>query len=424
VLIEQRDSLRGEIIVPGDKSISHRAIVFASLAKGISEIDGFLLSEDCVSTIDCLRKMQVSIEILSNNKVKVQGNGLHGLRQPGSHLNTGRSGTALRLILGVVAGQQFNSIINRDDSSQRKPVGKIVKALKNMGANIHGRDDSNLCPLSISPSRLNGITLNLSIHDTQIKSPVLIAGLYAMDATRVTEATRSRDHTELMLKHLGADIDIDGCSVIIHPVDELEAQKIEIPGDISMASYFITAGLITPQSDIIVKNVGVNPTRTGIIDVYKAMGAQIELFNEREANNEKIADIRVKYSELKAIDIEGDIIPRLLDEIPIIAVAAATANGTTTVKNLKGYKVKESGKVKLITAELAKMGVSIQETEDGLIVEGGKTLKGTVIESYNNYDIAMAMSIAGLVAKGETMIRKAQVLDIVYPDFISTLNRL
>jgi len=424
VLIEQRDSLRGEITVPGDKSISHRAVLLGALAKGTTEISGFRMGEDCLSTIDCFRKMQVGIEILANNKIKVHGNGLYGLKPPSSPLNAGRSGTALRLLLGVLASQPFNSVLTRNEASIRKPVGKVVKPLRDMGAIINGRDDGNLCPLAISPSKLTGQVHRLSLRDTQIKSPLLIAGLYAQGDTKVIEAVKSRDHTELMLSYFGADINVNGLEVTVRNVENLYAQSIEVPGDISIASYFITAGLIVPNSDIVIKNVGVNPTRTGIIDVYKSMGAKIEILNERTVSNEKIADIRVVSSQLKATTIEGELIPRLIDEIPIIAVAATMANGKTTINNLKGFKLKDSGKIKMLTTELAKLGALVQETEDGMIIEGGKTLTGTIVEGYNHPAITMALCIAGLVAEGETMIRKSQILDIAYPEFISVLNKL
>lgn len=422
MLIEKRDSLKGEITVPGDKSISHRAVVLASLANGVSEVEGFLLSEDCISTIQCLRQMQVGIELLPNNRLKINGNGLRGLQQPTVNLNTGRSGTALRLIIGAMAGQEFTSVVTREEAAQRKPLGKIVKVLKQMGARISGKDDGNLCPLTITPSTIKGGGFSLPNHEVQIKTPILTTALYGTGPSSVTEVSKSRDHTELMLKHLGADIRVDGKKVLIYPVEDLAAQKIEIPGDISLAAYFITAGLIVPNSDITIKNVGINPTRAGILEVYKNMGAKIKLYNERTANNEKIADIHVTSSNLKGTTIEGDMIPTLLDEIPVIAVAACMAKGTTTFKNLNGYKIKE--KLKTLTIELSKMGASVQETEDGLIINGGKPLSGTVIECNNDHSIALSMSIAGLVATEETMIRKAQILDIVYPEYIDVLNNL
>lgn len=424
VLIEKRTSLKGEITVPGDKSISHRAIVLCSLAKGTSEIDGFLLSEDCISTIDCLRKMQVGIEIGANTKLKIQGKGLRGLTPPSSALNVGRSGTALRLILGMMSGQSFSSVITRHDSAQRRPLGRIVKVLKQMGARISGRDDSNLCPLTIAPSTLKGGSFHITAMDNQIKTPLLTSALYSTGPTHILESTKSRDHTERMLQHLGGKIEIDNLSITSHPVDELYAQRITIPGDISLAAYFITAGLIVPNADLTIRNVGINPTRTGIFEVYKKMGANISLLNERVVNNEPVADIHVRTSSLKGTEIEGDIVPTLLDEIPVIAVAACMAEGTTTFKNLRGFKVKDSGKIRMVATQLAKMGASIQETPDGLIVEGGKQLRGTVIDSANDYTVALATSVAGLVAENETMIRKAQILDIVYPEYVNVLNSL
>ena len=424
LLIEQRKSLRGEISVPGDRSISHRAIIFGSIAKGTTEIDGLLMGEDCLSTIDCFRKMQVGIEILPGNRVKVHGRGLRDLKPPSAPLNTGKSGTTLRLLMGILVGQSFSTVVNRAESAQKKPVGKVVKSLRQMGASIQGRDDGNLCPLMISPSKLRGITCELPVHDSHIKSTILIAGLYATGETTVVETVKSRDHTELMLNYFGSDIRVDGLKVTSHSIENLYAQHIKVPGDISIASYFITAGLLVPNSDITILNVGINPTRTGILDVYKKMGAKMEVLNERFFGNEKVADIRVTTSQLKSTVIGEEMVPRLIDEIPVITVAAALAKGTTEIKGLKGFKIKESGRIKALVAELSKMGASLRETEDGLVIEGDRPLKGTVIESYNDYAIAMAMSVAGLIAEGETMIRKAQVVDVAFPEFFSTLERL
>lgn len=425
MLIEQRDSLKGEITVPGDKSISHRAIMFGSLAKGVTEIDGFMMGEDCLSTIDCFRKMNVSIEIMQGNKVKVQGNGLFGLKPPTSILNAGKSGTTLRLLLGVLCGQSFNSTITRDETVIRKTVGKVVNPLRKMGANISGREDGNLCPLVITPAPLKGINQNISLTDMHVKSPILVAGLYAEGDTVVAESVKSRDHTELMLNYFGANINIDNLTITSHAINELFAQHVIVPGDISIAAYFLTAGLLVPKTDIVIKNVGVNPTRTGIIDVYKKMGAKIELLNKRTVNNgEKVADIRVTNSNLKAITIEGATISSLMDEVPIIAVAATQAKGTTTIKGLSGFKISENNRLKSLALELSKLGASIQATEDELIIQGGKPLKGTVVESYNDFSITMSLAIAGLIAEEETMIRKAQILDTAFPEFLEVINSL
>ena len=424
MLIEQRERLRGEIRVPGDKSISHRAVLLGALAKGTTEIDNFLLGEDCISTIDCFRKMQIGIEILPDNKIKVQGKGLYSLKAPSSPLNTGKSGTAIRLLLGVLSGQPFTSAVVRDESAMKKPVGKVVSHLRQMGANITGKDDGNLCPLSVSSSKLHGAAFDLPANDTLIKSPLIIAGLYAEGETSVTEQIKSRDHTELMLSSFGANIGVSGLKVTSRAVENLYAQHITIPGDISIAAYYITAGLLVPNSEIVIRGVGINPTRTGILDVYQLMGAKIEILEERLINNEKIADIRVSSSALNAVKIKDDLVPRLLDELPVILVAAAFAKGTTEITGLGDYKIKQSGKIKSLSLELAKMGARIRETEDGISIEGGKLLRGTVVESYNNSSIAMALSVAGIAAEGETMIRKSQVVDAAFPGYFQLLNKL
>lgn len=424
MLIESRNALKGEITVPGDKSISHRAIVTGVLARGTTEIDNFLLGEDCISTIDCFRKMQVGIEIMQNNKVRVQGRGMYGLKAPTTTLNAGRSGTAIRLLLGVLCSQPFTSTVIRNDSAMRRPVGKVVSYLKQMGANIFGKEDGNLCPLTITSSNMKGISCDLSVFETHIKSPLLLAGLYAEGETLVKEAAKSRNHTELMLNYFGADIITDGLYVKSHPVENLYAQHVSIPGDISMAAYFITAALLAPKSDILIKNVGVNTTRTGILNVYKAMGAKIDLLNQQTISNETVADIHVVASPLSCTTIDKKLIPSLIDELPVIIVAASFAKGTTEITGLSGFKVKESGKIKALALELSKMGAKVSENEDGVVIEGRETLKGTVVESNNNHSLAMALSIAGLVAQGETMIRKTQAVDIVYPSFFQTLNML
>lgn len=424
MLVENRSTLRGELTVPGDKSISHRAIVTGALARGTTEIDNFLLSEDCISTIECFRKMQVGIEILQDNKVRVQGKGLYGLKAPASPLNTGRSGTAIRLLLGVLCGQSFPSNVVRNEYAMKKPVGKVVHYLRQMGAGISGKEDGNLCPLSITPSHLKGTELELSELETHIKSPLLFAGLYAEGDTIVREAAKSRDHTELMLNYFGADIKTDNLQVVSHSVENLYARHVSVPGDISIAAYFITAALLVTNSDIIIRNVGVNPTRTGFIDVLKSMGAKIEFLNERTISNEPVADIRAVSSSLSGTKIDRSLIPGLIDELLVIIVAAAFAQGTTEITGLSGFKIKESGKIKAISKELSKMGAKLPESEDGLLIEGKGALRGTIVDSDNNHSLAMALSVAGLAAEGETMIRKTQAVDIVYPEFYEILNKL
>lgn len=424
MLIENRNCLRGEITIPADKSISHRSIVIGALAKGTTHIDNFLLSEDCISTIECFRKMQVRIEILRDNKVNVHGNGLYGFKAPSSPLNTGRSGTSLRLLLGILCGQPFTSEVIRNEYEMKKPVGSIVNHLKLMGADIKGRDNGNLCPLIVSPSTLTGTDIQLSEYEAQIKSPLLLAGLYARGETVVTETVKSRNHTELMLNYFGADIRTDGLKVSSRTVENLYAQDIYIPGDISMAAYFIAAALIVPNSDILIKNVGVNPTRAEVLDVFKRMGAKIELVNQETKNNESVADIHVATSSLKGVKIDKTQTPALLDELPVIAVAAAFAEGTTEITGLADSKIKKSGKIQDLVTELSKMGSKATETEDGLVIEGKERLRGTIVESHNSHSLAMALSIAGLAAQGETTIRKTQIVDIVYPSFYETINKL
>jgi len=424
VLVENRNRLRGEITVPGDKSISHRAIVIGALASGTTEIDNFLLGEDCLSTIDCFRRMQAGIEILEDNKVRVHGRGLYGLKAPTSVLNAGRSGTAIRLLLGVLSGQPFTSTVIRSEASMKKPVGNTVNFLKQMGAGITAKDNGTLCPLTVSPANLRGISCKLPIHEMHIKSPLLLAGLYAEGETEVNEPVTSRNHTELMLNHFGADIRMEGTVVRSHPVENLYAQKVVIPGDISMAAYFITAALIVPDSDIVIRNVGVNPSRSGILEIYKSMGANIELLDKRTVSGEEVADIRARYSKLKGVRIDEKMIPGIVDELPVIIAAAALAEGTTEINGLSAFKVKKTGKIKAISLELSKMGAKMTETEDGLVIEGRETLRGTVVDSNNNHSHAMALSVAGLAAQGETMIRKTQAVDIVYPEFYQILNKL
>ncbi len=424
MLIESRNALRGEITVPGDKSISQRAIVTGALAKGTTEIDNFLLNEDCVSTIECFRKMQIGIEILQNNKVRVHGKGLYGLKPPTAPLNTGRSGTAIRLLMGVLCGQPFTSTIIRNESVMKKPVGNIVNYLRQMGANITGREDGNICPLAISQSRLKGTDFTLPVIDSNMKASLLYAGLYAVGNTIVSEIVKTRDHTERMLNYFGADVIADDVKVIAHPIDNLYAQHVDVPGDISMAAYFITAAMLVPKSDLVIKNVGINPTRSVILDVYKAMGADIELLNQQVVSNEKVADIHVRHAPLTSTNIGPELIPCLIDELPILITAASFAKGTTEITGLAGFKIKESGKIKALARELSKMGAKLTETENSLVIEGRESLRGTIVESNNNHSLAMALSVAGLAAHGETMIRKTQAVDIVYPAFYATLNKL
>lgn len=423
MIINPVQSLKGEITVPGDKSISHRAVIFGAIAKGTTEIDGFLIGEDCLSTIDCFRKLGIQIDILHNNTVKVYGKGLHGLQLPSELLYTGNSGTTTRLLLGLLAGQNFTSRIDGDESIRKRPMGRVIEPLTQMGANIKGIQD-NLCPLTITGQPLQGIEYTLPVASAQLKSALLLASLYAEGNTIITEPEKSRNHSELMLNYFGANISNKGHDICSSPVSQLHAQHISVPGDISSAAYFMVAGLIIPNSEIVIRNVGINPSRTGIIDVLIRMGAHIHMINMNTINNEPIADILVKSSSLVGTTIEGAMIPRLIDEIPILAVAAAVASGTTVVKNAQELKVKESNRIKTIATELSKAGVDIQETKDGIIIEGGRSIKSAEFESYNDHRIAMSMAVAGLMGESDSFIKDAEAVNISFPNYFEILKSL
>ena len=360
--------LRGEITVPGDKSISHRAVMLGALASGTTHITGFLMGEDCLSTIDCFRKMGVSIDV-SDKEVVVEGVGLHGLTAPKSELYTGNSGTTTRLLSGILAGQSFTSTMNGDASIQKRPMGRVMKPLREMGASIEGRDD-NFCPMTMHPSELHGIEYRLPVASAQLKSAILLAGLYAEGQTTVIEPAPSRDHTERMFRALGVEIETNGNVITLEPPEDLHAVDIAVPADISSAAFFLVAGAIVPGSELTIRNVGVNPTRTGILDVLRSMGADITESNFRD-DAEPVCDLTVRHSRLHGTEIGGAIIPRLIDELPVIAVAAAFAEGETVIRDAQELKVKESNRIAAMVAELTKAGVDVEETDDGMIVRGG-----------------------------------------------------
>lgn len=416
-------SLRGEITVPGDKSISHRAIMFGSIAKGTTEITGFLNSADCHSTIGCFRQMGIHITE-KNDTVLVEGKGMHGLSAPADILDAGNSGTTTRLISGILAAQPFTTTITGDATIQKRPMKRIMEPLSIMGADITSLNGNDCAPLRINGRRLHGITYTTKTASAQVKSSILLAGLYADSPTQVTEPAVSRNHSELMLKAYGADISVSGKTVALQPANELFGQKVEVPGDISSAAYFIVAGLITPNSEILIKNVGINETRDGIIRVVQAMGGNITLLNERTACGEKVADLLVKTSDLKATTIEGAIIPTLIDELPVIAVLAACAEGTTVVKDAAELKVKECNRIDAVTKNLQAMGGNITPTDDGFIIEGGVPLHSTQIETFHDHRIAMSFAVANLIADGENTYDNPDVVCISYPGFYEDLNSL
>ena len=416
-------SLRGEISVPGDKSISHRAIMLGSLAKGTTEVTNFLQGADCLSTISCFRKMGVSIDNLGD-KVLIHGNGLHGLKTPSEVLDTGNSGTTTRLMSGILAGQDFTVTVNGDASIQKRPMGRIITPLTQMGANIISLKDNGCAPLQIGGAPLKGIHYTSPVASAQVKSAVLFAGLYAEGSTSVTEPSLSRNHSELMLRYFGVPVISEGTTATISPAKELEGQKVAVPGDISSAAYFMAAGLIVPNSSITIKNVGINPTRDGMIQVCKQMGGNLILENERMMSGEPVADITVTASSLKGITIGGDIIPTLIDEIPIIAILACFADGDTIIKDAQELKVKESNRIDVMVKNLSAMGADIEATEDGMIIHGGKPLHGAFIESHDDHRIAMSFAIASLAADGETVIDHPDCVTISYPDFYKDLEGL
>ena len=419
-IIKRTQPFLGEINIPGDKSISHRSVMFGALAKGTTEITNFLKGADCLSTIDCFRKMGIEIE-QTPEKILVHGKGLRGLCAPSETLNTGNSGTTTRLISGILAGQNFSTTLSGDTSLNSRPMGRIMEPLREMGANISSMNNNNCAPLKIEPGSLHGIHYQYKVASAQVKSAILLAGLYADGQTSVTEPTLSRNHTELMLKGFGADVTSHNTTASIRPCKELYAQKIDVPGDISSAAYFIAAGLIVPGSELLIKNVGGNPTRAGILKVCKDMGADITYINETTAGGEPTADILVKHSHLHGTVIEGDIIPTLIDEIPMIAVLAAFADGTTVIRDAAELKVKETNRIATVTENLLAMGGNITPTDDGMIIEGTGSLRGAKINSYLDHRIAMAFAIAALAAEGETTILDSQCVDVSYPGFFEML---
>lgn len=418
--------LKGEVTIPGDKSISHRSIMLGSIALGTTEITHFLDGADCLSTIECFRKMGVEIE-RKPSSILVHGKGLRGLTAPASTLNVGNSGTTTRLISGILSGQNFATTLSGDDSLNSRPMKRIMTPLNTMGAHIRSLNDNGCAPLHIRPGALHGIHYQSPVASAQVKSAVLLAGLYADSPTSVTEPALSRNHTELMLQGFGAyvatDLHTDGTATAhVEPCKELYGQQICVPGDISSAAYFIAAALLVPGSELLVKNVGTNFTRAGFLKVCKAMGADIETVSQTIEGGESRADLLVRYSHLKGTVIEGDIIPTLIDEIPMIAIMAAFADGQTVIRDAAELKVKETNRIDTVTAGLKAMGAVITPTDDGMIIEGTGHLNGASIQSYLDHRIAMAFSVAGLASDGETQIVDSQCVDVSYPEFYATLN--
>ena len=409
----------GEITVPGDKSISHRGVMLGALANGVTEIDGFLSGADCLSTIDCFRKMGIPITI-DGSHVTVHGQGLYGLEKPAETLYTGNSGTTTRLLCGILAGQDFDTVITGDASICKRPMKRVVAPLSEMGARIRG----DYCPLYITGSKLHGMEYRMPVASAQVKTSILLAGLYAEGQTVIHEPERSRNHTEFMLTAMGAELKVQGNDILLTPGKELAPQNISVPGDISSAAFFMVLAAILPDSRITIRNVGINPTRTGILDVFEAMGAEVKLQNIRTSAGEPAADITVSSSSLKGTVIGGDLIPRLIDELPVIAVAALFAEGETVIKDAQELKVKETNRIRAVVDEFRKCGAEIEETEDGMVIQGGKMLHGADFCSYADHRMAMSLTVLAQLLEGESTLDDEQCVSISYPKYFEDFYSL
>jgi len=424
LVLEKVGKLKGNISVPGDKSISHRSLILGSIAQGETQIHNFLNSLDCLKTLECMRALRVEIKSGCDNYIKIKGKGLYGLQEPKDIIDVGNSGTTIRLLTGLLSGQNFYSVLSGDDSIRKRPMKRVVQPLRLMGADIWGRENGQLAPLSINGWRLNPIRYTLPVASAQVKSALLLAGLYATGETVIKEPLPTRDHTERMLEIMQADIKISPSEIKIKSGKELKGTEIFIPGDISSAAYFIVAASVLKGSQIIIKQVGINPTRTGIIGILNKMEAKIDILNHQIKSNEPQADLRIEYSELKGVEIKEEIVPFLIDELPLIAVVATQAKGKTVVSGAKELRVKETDRIKAIVNELRKMGANIEEREDGFMVKGPSKLQGAICESYNDHRIAMSLAVAALLAEGKTIITNSECIDISFPGFEKTLQKL
>lgn len=420
-IVNKSAPLKGEMKVPGDKSISHRSLMFGAIADGETIVRGLLKGEDNMSTLNAFRAMGVEI-VEKEDSVIVKGRGLHGLSEPADVLDAGNSGTTIRLMSGLLAGQSFYSVMTGDRYLRVRPMKRVIEPLTQMGARIYGREGGKFAPLSVVGSKLRGISYNSPVASAQVKSAIILAGLYADGQTSVTEPVLSRDHTERMLGYFGVKLDRIGTTVSIEGGQQLSSGEIMVPGDISSAAFFIVAALIVKGSELKIRDVGMNPTRTGIVDVLRSMGGDIKLENEREIAGEPVADILVRSSSLKGVEVGGDVIPRLIDEVPVLAVAAAMAEGKTTITGAGELRVKESDRIKAVTTELGKFGVEIEELDDGMIIKGRESLVASNIDSYGDHRIAMAMAVAGLVADGESAIEGSGAIEVSFPGFFETLR--
>ncbi len=421
LVVNPTEVIRGEAALPGDKSVSHRAVIFSALGEGRSVIDGFLESEDCLNTVKCFRMLGIDIHKEGREWI-VSGRGLHGLREPEDILDAGNSGTLIRLLSGVLAGQPFTSFITGDSSIRRRPMDRVAVPLRMMGATISGREGGSKAPLCITGGELRPIRYTLPVASAQVKSAILLAGLYASGRTVIEEPVPSRDHTERMLLNLGADIEKSGSVISIRGGARWEGRRFSVPGDISSAAFFLCAAAILPGSRVLLRDVGINPTRSAVIDVLRSAGAKIELRNTREWCGEPVADILCEAGELRPFTLRGDLIPNLIDEIPVLAVVAAFADGRSVIRDAAELKHKESDRIQAICSELGKLGIGIESLEDGLIIEGSPgRASGGAVESHGDHRIAMALAVAALRCISPVEINGAECINISFPGFADLL---
>jgi 3-phosphoshikimate 1-carboxyvinyltransferase len=425
IVIHSGKTIRGRCAVPGDKSISHRAVMFGALAEGTSTVRNFLDGGDCRSTIHVMRGLGVQVDEISPTELLVHGRGLHGLQEPSNVLDCGNSGTTMRLLTGLLAGQSFTSFLTGTDQIRRRPMGRVVRPLRGMGAEIIGRQDGNYAPLGIRPARLRGVEYDMPVASAQVKSCLLLAGLYAKGLTVIRQPGPARDHTERMLGAMGAPVELFGHTAHSEqPVAPLKPLQITVPGDLSSAAFLLVAGAVVPDAHVTIAGVGVNPTRTGIVDALRAMGASIEYQNEREQAGEPVADVVVQCSELRGTTFGGQAIVTMIDELPVLAVAATQARGRTVIRDASELRVKETDRIATTVGELRKMGARIEAKEDGFVVEGPCALTGAPVESQGDHRLAMALAVAALVARGTTTVYGAEVTADSFPGFETTLQAL
>lgn len=408
--------LRGTVTVPGDKSITHRALILGALAQGQTRITGYSRGEDCLNTLGVVRELGIDVKEIPEG-LAVTGKGLWGLSEPSNVLDCGNSGTGLRLLAGVLAGQTFFSVLTGDASLRRRPMGRVVNPLRQMGGTISGRNGGSSAPLAIQGGNLQSVIYESPVASAQIKSCVLLAGLFAEGTTTVKEPIKSRDHSERMLKYFGVSLNVDGCTVQVSGRQSFEGKPVMVPGDISAAAFFLVAASIVPDSDVLLTGIGLNPERTGILEVLSAMGANIEILNKRDESGEPVGDLRVRYTRLIGTTIGAELIPKTIDELPILCVAAALADGETRITGAEELRVKETDRIHAMAVQLAKIGVVLEEQPDGLVIQGGSTLQGAVCQSYGDHRVVMSLAIAALVADEAIVIEDVDCVETSFPGF-------